>query len=670
MYFTEIELHNYGIYKGTHTITLRNGFENKNITLIGGMNGRGKTTLHDSVILALYGRIAIEYFQEATENGRRSYDRFLSEHINKFTSNADNTYIKLTLMLEDEDDTNLVIVRSWKKTAGSQINEQVDVYKNRVQDKVLADSWPYYIEEILPFNIAKFFFFNNEKISQLADDAAFEQIKGSIKSAIGISTIERACVDIEKIQDTKEKELSQFQSSELNHEYNDINVKISEINKKIADNQEEIDKLEPELSNLASLLKIHERDFWNQGGKIGLDRKKIKAEMENIESAIDESQAKIMSIVSDPAVPLLMCKSLLKSTYDATAAAQANSTNKMINERILSVCNELKQKIKSLEIDESLKNEIFRVVDEECKNLDADVSAVYLDTLSASSFMLLEKLITDFSSSIPEKIRALVDEIDKQESRMLSLDNHLSSSSAEEDAAMGLYNEIKGIQNRLGQISSLVENAKKLRESLSAQKEALVNKRNAIIADWLSHENANDDNKRIVQYCAMSSTVLKRFMQEIQAKKLGSLGEAVTECFKALVQKDSLVSNITIDSQTIDIRLYGDDGQELLKQQLSAGEQQMFAVAVVWALAKTSGYKAPVWIDTPMARLDSNHRTNFVKKYIPNASSQVIVLSTDEELVGKYLEMIEDRVLDSYLLEYDDAAKCTSIVPGYFTEVK
>ena len=236
MYFTEIELHNYGIYKGTHTITLRNGLDNRNITLIGGMNGRGKTTLHDSVILALYGRIAIDYFQEAAENGRRSYERFLSEHINKYTPNGDNTYIKLTLMLEDEEDTNLVIVRSWKN--GSVINDQVEVYKNGIQDKILAESWPYYIEEILPFNIAKFFFFNNEKISQLADDVAFEQIKGSIKSAIGISTIERACEDIEKIQEQKEKELKHFQNSELNHEYQDINIKISEVNKRLADCQE------------------------------------------------------------------------------------------------------------------------------------------------------------------------------------------------------------------------------------------------------------------------------------------------------------------------------------------------------------------------------------------------------------------------------------------------
>lgn len=76
-----------------------------------------------------------------------------------------------------------------------------------------------------------------------------------------------------------------------------------------------------------------------------------------------------MSLVSDPAVPLLMCRTLLKSTYDEASAAQANSTNKIINDRVLSVCNELKQKIHQIEMDENLKEKIFKVVDEESSNL-------------------------------------------------------------------------------------------------------------------------------------------------------------------------------------------------------------------------------------------------------------------------------------------------------------
>ena len=86
------------------------------------------------------------------------------------------------------------------------------------------------------------------------------------------------------------------------------------------------------------------------------------------------------------------------------------------------------------------------------------------------------------------------------------------------------------------------------------------------------------------------------------------------------------------------------------------------------ALARTSGYKAPVVIDTPMARLDSSHRANFVTRYLPAASSQVLVLSTDEEIYGRYLDMIRENVADSFTLLYQEDEQCTTIAHGYFGE--
>lgn len=92
----------------------------------------------------------------------------------------------------------------------------------------------------------------------------------------------------------------------------------------------------------------------------------------------------------------------------------------------------------------------------------------------------------------------------------------------------------------------------------------------------------------------------------------------------------------------------------------------MFAISIVWALALTSGYKAPVLIDTPLARLDSAHRANFIAKYLPEASSQVIVLSTDEEVYGRYLDLIRENVVEYYTLLYHEDEQCTTIVKGYF----
>ena len=77
MFFTKVELHNFGIYKGTHEMTLTDKMGDRNITLIGGLNGRGKTTLHDAVLLALYGKQALKYIQEK----EKSYEKLLLDHM-------------------------------------------------------------------------------------------------------------------------------------------------------------------------------------------------------------------------------------------------------------------------------------------------------------------------------------------------------------------------------------------------------------------------------------------------------------------------------------------------------------------------------------------------------------------------------------------------------------
>ena len=221
MYFTKVELHNFGIYKGTHEMCLTDQIGNRNITLVGGLNGRGKTTFHDSILIALYGKQALKYIQEKA----RSYDKLLLDHINKHATDEE-TYVAVSLCLDDG--TVLRVKRSWT-ARGKKVEQQTIVEKDGVVDKYLGESWSYYIEEILPFGIARFFFFNNEKITQLADDTSFEQIKSSIKSAIGVSTIEKAIEHTDEVIRRKKTALAAFEHSEENVGYQEIEKQIADI---------------------------------------------------------------------------------------------------------------------------------------------------------------------------------------------------------------------------------------------------------------------------------------------------------------------------------------------------------------------------------------------------------------------------------------------------------
>ena len=99
---------------------------------------------------------------------------------------------------------------------------------------------------------------------------------------------------------------------------------------------------------------------------------------------------------------------------------------------------------------------------------------------------------------------------------------------------------------------------------------------------------------------------------------------------------------------------------------LSAGERQMLALSILWGLALASNRKLPNIIDTPLARLDSAHRKNIINNYLPNASEQMIVLSTDEEIDQVLLEGVKPHLSRCYQLVYSDKTQSTNVTEGYF----
>lgn len=251
------------------------------------------------------------------------------------------------------------------------------------------------------------------------------------------------------------------------------------------------------------------------------------------------------------------------------------------------------------------------------------------------------------------------------ENLLLQLDVHLNSS-ADQAGAIELLDTIKDFEAQKGRYEAGIAKCDEELHALQSQHAAIEGKRNKAMLKIASQADAKDDNGRILQYATMTLEIMQEFITRLQAQKVHQLESNIAKCFQHLAQKQAIITSITIDSVTLDITLRDYDGGILRKDQLSAGEKQMFAISILWGLALTSGYKLPVIIDTPMARLDSAHRTNFINRYLPNASSQVIVLSTDEEVYGQYLEDIKSYVNDSYTLIYDDAEKCSSIQPGYF----
>lgn len=660
MHFSQIELYNYGIYKGLHSLNLIDQTGNKNVTLIGGMNGRGKTTILDSIFLCLYGRKASEYITGKKE----AYTKVLKDRINK-SSEDKFTHIRLTVEMDDDENTIISIVRSWQLD-GKKINSKLLVEKNGIEDAYLSENWEYYVEELIPFGIAKFFFFDNEKISQIADDDAFDKIKDSIKSVMGVTTIESLCAHIEKIRKEKNSNLKKSGNDALSKESDELTQRIEECETKIRNLFAQKAALIPESEKISDTLEQTEQAFWKKGGNLGLNHDDIIRDQHALKEQADSLKEEALTLASNPATPLCLCKKLTISAYNKINSEETTRAKKYSLPIVSSLYEALLSQFSSTyEESSDTYKALSKIVTSQLNELKQDASAEQTSVLTPLAKTLIEKFVSEDINSIQAKAAHIISENEKVITSLQQLEVHLSSS-AEKNDTIKLLNAIKDLQAQKTQIESEVAKCEDAIRSAQYEKEQLEKQLNKVLLKIATDADTSDDNVRIIEYSTMTLEVMTEFVHRLQAQKVNQLEKNITSCFEFLAQKQAIITSISIDAETLDITLRDYNGGVLLKDQLSAGEKQMFAISILWGLALSSGYKLPVIIDTPMARLDSAHRTNFINKYLPNASSQVIVLSTDEEINGKYLEDIKEYVNTTYTLVYNEIEKCSSIHSGYF----
>ena len=148
--------------------------------------------------------------------------------------------------------------------------------------------------------------------------------------------------------------------------------------------------------------------------------------------------------------------------------------------------------------------------------------------------------------------------------------------------------------------------------------------------------------------------------------KCKTLERYFVAAFRRLARKEDIVDHAVIDPATFTVTLIDRHGRSTPKKRLSAGEKQIFAIAMLEALAKTSGRNLPIIIDTPLGRLDSQHRAKLVHSYFPFASHQVLVLSTDTEVDQAFYDGLRPSISHSFHLSFDETEGFTTVTKGYF----
>ena len=645
MIIKKLVMHNFGIYAGTNVMNFTG---DKPVVLIGGMNGRGKTTFLEAVLLALYGSNSFAYSEDKKYS---SYGQYLRAFINE-TDNSLEAYVELEFAMDKSCEEVYFIHREWDGKA-QRIHEKLNVRKNGEESKFLTENWAMFVENILPSALSNFFFFDGEKIAELAVEDTSEQMKESIKAMLGISTLDILQADLARLLGKTIKKVGRTEDIE---ELNKLRTSKEETKRQLLDLDNSIEKLQEKRKVLYEKKEKKLYEYSVKGGDIAGQRETLLKER-------SENQAKVLIIeekleeAATGELPLALVLSLLKKIQKQSIKEEEDRKTQLAISKIESLYNIYsKKKVPTKEVQafiSYIKNNEFATE----VQVEYNLSDIDIEKLS----VLLEQGI----KTTKNKVRDLRKERQKCQRKVNEIDNYLAVD-IDDKSLNKIFKEIREIEKEIINSEVDIEHKSRERSSMNGNYIVLEAKFNKIAESVLTSMESKDSDERVIKYDKIAATIIEEYRKRLQKRKTDVLATIMTKCYKQLANKKNHIHTIIMDSDTLDLHYIDEKNNEIEKKGLSAGEKQLMVISLLWALAICSKKKLPVIIDTPLSRLDSAHRSALIMKYFPNASDQTIILSTDSEIDERYYRMIADSVGDTYTLMFNDSENRTEIQTGYF----
>jgi len=661
MILRSIELVDFGLYAGTNEIDLvpraRRGTESP-VILIGGKNGAGKTTLLEAVRLALYGRRAL-----GTRVAQSEYDAYLRERVHR-KSGVHSAAVGLEF---DYAEAGVVhryrVRREWVVREKSVVETLLLDKDGAAVSAVPREEWHYFLQELVPPGVSQLFFFDGEKIREIADgEEDNEQLAEAVRGLLGIELVGRLRTD-----------LGLFLARHNRGEEASTTKRLESVMRDHAQLERRASILADELAELIAVRESQaraaeqiRRRFIAEGGDAAAQRGRLEGEREEVRRAISRCEHELRELANG-LLPFTLAPRLVMSFRRALTAAggdkDAQSEVKALR-RALSAWRKNKPANPKRRANWTAKHwsDLDRFLDERSNGAKAARKASPAFREVGDGAAALARL-AEVESAIRPRAKALLNELDALGGRLGRLEAALAR--ADNAAAGVLLDELRLAEQRLGSTETTLQAKQAELKEIRGQLVTLDRERRRFLDEQAGAVAATNR----AALAARAAQALVEYERRLLDHKLAQLHSEFIRRFNQLARKGDLIAGVRIDPQTFAATLIDAQGCELPKAALSAGEKQVYAIAMLWALARTSGRPLPMIIDTPLARLDSDHRSNLIERYFPAASHQVILLSTDTEVDETLVGALGDSVSHAYRLDYDQETGRTLVSPGYFGRV-
>ena len=656
MTLDSIALTDFGLYAGRQEICLAPPAPDKPVVLFGGLNGGGKTTLLDAIQLVFFGPRA-----KTSSRGRLAYADYLSRCIHDKGPRQASIQLTFRHTIAGTEDR-YTLRRSWREDSGGKCREDFRVLKNGRLAPALADNWATQVDNVLPYNIAHLFLFDGEQIERYASPEEAGSLVGTaIQNLLGLDLVEQLDRDIRVYERRKSAErlddASRAQFTETEKELRRLRERLADLNQqRAALRTHHIEPLRRDLRGL-------EDELLRMGGDLFQRRREIQQAQEDASAAVTESEDALRQLASG-ALPLLIVRRIVDSAAKRDGAEQktqrARQVDKYLAGRDQDILRHLRDRGVAKSTLASLRDHL--AADRAANRAVADAETT-LD-LSPEARATLGFFRHGRVGNLADEAAGLIERhtyLSAKADDAKALYESLPQADTLEDAVRRRDGAANELTRREAQYGDLGAEAERLGRDIERQEKLLA----GLLEADAKHQERRDDRDRILHCSRRVRGTLNAFRREMVKRHVSRIERLVLDSYQQLLRKTSLVTRLAIDPQTFALELHTRSGSPLRAENLSAGERQLLGIALLWGLAKASGRPLPTAIDTPLGRLDTDHRTHFVERYLPFASHQTLVFSTDEEIVGGYLERLRPWIGRTYRLLYEDGG-FTHVAPGYF----
>lgn len=664
IFYKRITICNLYSYYGKQSVEFEEK-NDKNVYLIYGRNGFGKTSFITALNILFSGTPISNKIDTNLEDKRSS------ENIYFFGKGNSNSGIFNNKAIEEEsneffvslnlnhDGKEILIKRSWKRFP---YLEEKLIY-HEIGDEIIEGNLAQeHINAILPKSFVEFFIFDGEKIGKLAEHLKSE-LKNKILELLNITSLKKAKSDIKKLrneyyQENTTDQEKQIELKQLNSDLEILEDKIDLTKDKIKQNNSYLVDLEKDLSQKSK----NKDDIISNKGKA---EGQLQAEIKSLEERLAEN----------------------KNNFK-------NNSHSFLFLNLDELSNELLELINENKKSKNIKtNQLENIKDDFSKKLGEKLSLkLAKKNLILDSFDARDLIIETFSEIINSENKSYFDGFEFQ-----NLDNKLNNALKDAEILKNSIVNIKEISKNIDakkrkldeilnqdkdeeleqqtkEINSLkikISDVQKEKFDLENNEKNHLNEREELNNKIQELSNLVHKNKRLetqIKLCDDLKSGIEFYEEKLVDKLRLELEVEILKNYKKLLNDDNIFK-IEVDTN-FDIILKSKNGNEVLMTSQSAGQKQIMAIAIFWAISSLSKRILPLIIDTPLARIDRENRNNIVKNYYSSASNQVIIFPNGStEFSEENYNLIKDKIADSFIIDNDENRNNSSIIKKSMKEI-